>query len=43
MDSKSTVICCVLAAVFFLYTSNLTEQIEGNTRRTRDIWNDGDE
>lgn len=37
MDSKGNIIVCVLAAVFFLYTSNLTEQIEG-TKRTRDIW-----
>jgi hypothetical protein len=33
MKSMDSIIIVGVAAIFFLYTSNLTNQIEGNVRR----------
>jgi hypothetical protein len=42
MKSMEPLIICALAAVFFLYTSNLTNQTEGHIRKpSREyVWSD---
>ena len=42
MKSMDNLIICACAAIFFLYTSNLTNLTEGNVRRPsrEHVWSD---